>query len=68
MFYEEKIINGVLHYRTSPNGQWQPSKSNKAAAINALMLLSDEERIEVFRGFCVHCGDKNPQCVCMKDE
>ena len=68
MFYEERIINGVLHSRTTPNGEWQPSKSNKASAVNALMLLSDEERIEVFGAFCVHCGDKNPRCVCMKDE
>lgn len=24
MYYEEKIINGVLHYRTTPNGLFKP--------------------------------------------
>ena len=23
MYYEEKIINGVLMYRTTPNGEWR---------------------------------------------
>lgn len=23
MFYEEKVIDGVLHYRTSPDGDWR---------------------------------------------
>ena len=22
MYYEEKIINGMLHYRSNPNGPW----------------------------------------------
>ena len=23
MYYEEKIIDGIMHYRTNPNGQWR---------------------------------------------
>ena len=23
MYYEEKIINGIMHYRTDPNGEWR---------------------------------------------
>ena len=23
MYYEEKVIKGVLHFRTSPNGSWR---------------------------------------------
>jgi hypothetical protein len=24
MYYVEKVINGVLHYKTTPNGKWKP--------------------------------------------
>lgn len=24
MYYEEKIINGALHYRDHPEGDWKP--------------------------------------------
>lgn len=24
MYYEEKVIKGVLHFRTSPHGFWEP--------------------------------------------
>ena len=24
MWYEEKVINGVLHYRGTPGGEWTP--------------------------------------------
>jgi hypothetical protein len=24
MYHEEKVIDGVLHFRTSPNGEWEP--------------------------------------------
>lgn len=24
MWYEEKVINGVLHYRGTPSGEWTP--------------------------------------------
>lgn len=24
MFYEEKLIDGVLHFRGTPDGEWQP--------------------------------------------
>lgn len=24
MFLEESVINGALHYRTSPDGEWKP--------------------------------------------
>lgn len=22
MYYEEELINGIWHYRTTPNGEW----------------------------------------------
>ena len=24
MYYEEQVVNGVLSYRTTPNGKWEP--------------------------------------------
>lgn len=24
MFYEEKLIDGIMHYRTDPDGEWIP--------------------------------------------
>jgi hypothetical protein len=33
-----------------------------------LKSMSDEERLEVFHGFCVHCGDIDPACACWNDE
>ena len=24
MYYEEKVIDGVLHYKTTPSGKWKP--------------------------------------------
>jgi len=34
MFYEEKTINGVLHFRTAPDGEWtvKPQKSPPGAS------------------------------------
>ena len=24
MFYQEKMIDGIMHFRTDPNGEWRP--------------------------------------------
>jgi len=24
MYYAEKMINGILHYKNTPNGEWKP--------------------------------------------
>ena len=29
MYYEEKIINGILHYRLTPDGLWKLLKTEK---------------------------------------
>lgn len=70
MYYEERMINGLLHIRTTPNGEWRLPVQGKAKIVNDLLQLSDEQRKEVFEHFCTHCGDINPPggCVCMKDE
>ena len=30
--------------------------------------LSDDERMEVMREYCRHCGSDNPRCQCWNDE
>ena len=68
MYYEEKIINGVLHCRSTPDGEWRPATSAHAVAVNALMALTDEQRMEAFGFFCCHCGTDDPRCQCWNDE
>jgi len=68
MFYEEKIINGKLFSRTTPTGEWRLVKGIKADAIHALVLLTDEQRLSVFKHFCKHCGSNNPKCQTSIDE
>lgn len=68
MYYEERIIRNRLCYRTSPDGQWVALRNKITDSFNALILLTDEERLEVFSKFCVHCGSLDPKCFCMCDD
>ena len=36
--------------------------------VGLLLLLSDEERLEVFGEFCKFCGTSDPRCQCWNDE
>jgi hypothetical protein len=33
MYYEEGILNSVLHYRTTPEGEWYPVSPERLTAI-----------------------------------
>lgn len=33
-----------------------------------LDAMTDEQRLEVFGRYCVHCGRKDPRCQCWSDE
>lgn len=33
MFYEEQIIDGVLHYRSTPTGEWVPMSAERLTAL-----------------------------------
>jgi hypothetical protein len=50
MYYEEKVINGILHCRTNPTGEFKP-KSLESLTIEILRLrektLSQPDRKEV---------------------
>lgn len=30
--------------------------------------LTEDERVELFNQYCIHCGDKDPSCQCWNDE
>lgn len=68
MFYEEQVVNGVLCCRSQPNGDWLPATTPHAAEVNALLALTDEQRMEVFSHFCRSCGTDDPRCQCWNDE
>lgn len=68
MFYEEKVINGILHFRGTPTGEFVVTEGAVADVFNLLSALSDEQRLRVFRYFCVSCGNKNPRCHCSNEE
>jgi heterodisulfide reductase subunit C len=54
----------------SENQKWvYPVREEiKAAAIEAMKQLLDDERVEVMAQFCMHCGNDDPECVCMKND
>jgi hypothetical protein len=57
MFYEEKIIDGRLYFKESPDAVWKLSYSKKGDVIYALLSLPDDiTRKDVFRFFCTNCG------------
>lgn len=70
MFYETKLINGVLHYRSTPDGEWAPcsNPSPHAVAMAALDLCSSEERKDIFAGYCTCCGNVDDACKCLEGE
>lgn len=71
MFYEEKLINGVLHCRSEPDGEWRLVDSVRAAAVSMLLGMGEEQRLDVMRFFCGHCGIVQPDgraCQCWNDE
>lgn len=71
MFYEEKLVDGVLYCRSSPYDEWEPKRGAYADAVRALCALKDDERVGLTRWFCGHCGileDPKRPCQCWNDE
>jgi len=70
MFYEEKLIDGVLYCRTDPKGGWRQLRNRRSYIVCSLSAMSPEQRLEVFQYFCMYCGEilsKNERCDCMRD-
>lgn len=71
MYLEERIINGWLHVRSTPDGEWRLANSPVALVVNSIVELSEEKRLEVMRMFCNGCGRVQPagsRCYCQDDE
>ena len=72
MYHEERIIDGKVYVRNSPNGSWyvKEDQCKIADAYNAMSKLTDEERMDVMRFFCRECGVKlnGGSCTCWRDE
>lgn len=43
-------------------------KNRQNIIMHHLKDLSEDERVEVFSNFCMHCGSDNPSCQCWNDE
>jgi hypothetical protein len=56
MYHEEKIIDGQLCFRVTPDGKWWPSANVKALAIGLLLQCNHEEmrdaikKVQEYRG------------------
>lgn len=54
MYYQEQVINGILHYRSSPNSDWIPMSKEKLTKkvldlkekINNLLAEDEENSIQ----------------------
>jgi len=40
----------------------------ESAAISLVEKLTDEERMDLFHSYCVHCGSNDPSCQCWNDD
>ena len=68
MYYEDRIIDGKLYYRTTPDGNWMEEKSARAIVINILHQMTENQRLDCLRFFCSCCGSTKLPCYCMHDE
>lgn len=70
MYYEEAIIDGVLHIRSTPNGEW---RKLSAEAITLKYMEVKREAVQQnahltlgsLTVFCVCCGGKVTHPVCV---
>ena len=68
MWHEERIIDGKWMVRGTPGGIWRELSGPKVDAWNALMKLSDDEKISVFSHICTNCGSIQLPCYCTRDD
>ena len=59
MYYEEKIINGILCYRCYPDGEWRElSKKDLTNQINKLKEKLKEQEEKQLAEVCHNCGNQ----------
>jgi len=65
---EQKDKALAANSRIRPNPNIGPNASIIATIHHLLSLLSDEERLDVFREYCTSCGTKELPCYCRRDD
>ena len=60
--------NAILEKIEKKDRNRSLNENNILNAREALNLLTDKERYDLIHEYCVHCGSKDPGCVCWKDE
>jgi len=60
--------NYYSNIKPCPNCTIGPNASIIATIHHLLSLLSDEERLDVFREYCTACGTKELSCYCRRDD
>jgi hypothetical protein len=68
MYFEQKIIDGRLMIRTTPNGEWREPDAPVAKVIAEVMAMDPDARGNILRllaeTLCSHCGHEkgHPDC------
>ena len=48
MYYEEKMIDGIIHYRGTPDGEWTPYTLKELSSRYVNLMLNNEQlRVEI---------------------
>lgn len=71
MFYQEKLVDGVVWSREYSDEDWKEKPvSSQSIAILALHMAGPEERLAAMQWFCRGCGTEigDKQCHCQNDE
>ncbi len=50
------------------DSEYYKIKASTDCLVALMQLLTNDERMDVIRCFCKHCGSNNPQCQCRNDE
>jgi hypothetical protein len=71
MFYEEKLVDGVLYCRGSPSAEFEPKEASRhTEAVKALWHMTPQARLRAMKWFCRACGVEQGErsCQCENDE
>jgi hypothetical protein len=58
----------TIEHDTNKDTSTEEYDNVESAANRLVDMLTDEERMDLFHNYCVHCGTDNPGCQCWNDE
>lgn len=68
-------VRGAVQRFENPNKEMTMDEALKTMEAEAMAMLkatvdklSDEQRHQLFKQYCVHCGSKNIYCTCHRDD